>query len=317
MLYHLAKKIYHNAVYNRNDADGTLHYFSPADFAGLRAVPYSFASSLGHTLNGCFYSYPDPIQGRLVIFEHGLGGGHTAYMKEIEMLARKGLMVLAYDHSGCMSSEGETTGGFAGSLRDLHDCLTSLKKLGGFGSLDISVVGHSWGGFSAMNIGALHPEVKRIVAMSGFVSVQDIIEQNFKGLLKKAGQRFLSEARAEDPEFADFHALDSLKKTEAKVLILHSEDDATVSVAGFERLKTALEHRKNITFLRLKRKGHNPNYTEAAVKYKNEFFSIYPKEKKKLKTEAQKAAFVASFDWDKMTEQDPLVWEHIYKALEV
>ena len=317
MLYRLAKKIYRNTVYSRNDADGTLHYFSVADFEGLRAVPYSFVSSLGHTLNGFFYSYADPIPNRIVIFEHGMGGGHTAYMKEIEMLCRKGLMVLAYDHSGCMSSEGDSTGGFARSLRDLSDCLDSLKKLKGFASLDISVMGHSWGGFSAMNIGALHPEVRRIVAISGFTSVQDIIEQNFKGLLRSAGQRLLEQARAEDREYANTDAFESLKKTSAKVLIIHSEDDKTVSVEGFERLKSALEHQSNLTFLRVRHKGHNPNYTEAAVKYKNEFFSIYPKEKRRLKTASQKADFVASFDWHQMTEQDPLVWEHIYKTLEV
>jgi len=317
MLYRFVKKYYHSVVYSRNDADGTLHYFSAADFAGLKAVPYSFSSSLGHTLNGFFYSYPDPIPGRLVIFEHGMGGGHTAYMKEIELLCRKGLMVLAYDHSGCMSSEGDTTGGFARSLRDLDDCLNSLQKMRGFARLDISVMGHSWGGFSAMNIGALHPEVRRIVALSGFTSVRDIIEQNFKGLLKNTGNRLWLEAKAEDPEYARIEAFESLKKTPARVLLIHSEDDQTVSVAGFDRLKTALEHHANLTFLRVRRKGHNPNYTEAAVKYKNEFFAIYPKEKKKLRTEEEKAAFVAAFDWHRMTEQDPLVWEHIYKALEV
>ena len=317
MLYSFIKKYYYNVVYRRNDADGTLHYFSAADFEGLKAIPYSFTSSLGHTLNGYFYSYPDPIPGRLLIFEHGMGGGHTAYMKEIEMLCRKGLMVLAYDHSGCMSSEGETTGGFARSLRDLNDCLDSLKRLRGFQSLDISVMGHSWGGFSAMNIGALHPEVRRIVAMSGFTSVQDIIRQNFKGVLKSAGERLLTEARTEDREYATVESFESLKKTKANVLLIHSEDDKTVSIDGFERLKSALGHCPNLTFLRVRHKGHNPNYTEAAVKYKNEFFSIYPKEKKRLKTEEQKASFIASFDWHQMTEQDPLVWEHIYKALEV
>lgn len=317
MLYRIAKKYYESIVYTRNDADGTLRYFTADDFEGLMASPYSFPSSMGHTLNGFFYSYPDPIPGRLVIFDHGMGGGHTAYMKEIELLCRKGLMVLAYDHSGCMSSGGESTGGFARSLRDLDDCLCSLQKMRGFARLDISVMGHSWGGFAAMNIGALHPEVRRIVAMSGFTSVRDIIEQNFKGLLKNTGNRLWLEAKAEDPKYACIEAFESLKKTNARVLLIHSEDDKTVSVQGFDRLKTALEHHSNLTFLKVRRKGHNPNYTEAAVKYKNEFFAIYPKEKKKLKTEEEKAAFVAAFDWDQMTEQDPLVWEQIYKALEV
>lgn len=317
MLYHLAQKFYHNAVYARNDADGTLHYFSHKDFDGLQAVPYSFASSKGHTLHGYFYSYPNPLPARLVVFDHGMGGGHRAYMKEIEKLCAKGLMVLAYDHTGCMRSEGDTTGGFAQSLRDLDDCLKSLSKLGGGVPYDISVVGHSWGGFAAMNIGAFHPEVRRIVAISGFVSVENILEQKFGGILKNVGKRFYQQAKRQDPKFAGVNALDSLKKTRAKVLLIHSEDDKMVSVEGFDLLKTALEHRPNFTFLKVYHKGHNPNYTEQAVRYKEAFFATYPKAKKKLKTKEEKAAFVAAQDWHKMTEQDTRVWEHIFAALEV
>ncbi len=317
MLYRLIQKFYHDAVYARNDDDGTIHYFSYKDFKGLEAVPYAFPSSRGHILHGYFYSYPNPLPSRLVVFDHGMGGGHRAYMKEIELLCSKGLMVLAYDHTGCMRSEGKTTGGFAQSLRDLDDCLKSLSKLGGGVPYDISVVGHSWGGFAAMNIGAKHPEVRRIVSISGFVSVQNIIEQKFGGLMKKAGERFYQQAKRQDPQFASMNALESLKKTRAKVLLIHSEDDEVVSVEGFDLLKTALEHRPNFTFLKVRHKGHNPNYTEQAVRYKDEFFATYPKLKKKLLTPEQKAAFVAAQDWHKMTEQDPHVWEHIFAALEV
>jgi hypothetical protein len=64
-------------------------------------------------------------------------------------------------------------------------------------------------------------------------------------------------------------------------------------------------------------KGHNPNYTEGAVKYLNEFVSARTKllSKKKL-TDKEKSDFVSSFDWNRMTEQDETVWNKIFAHLE-
>ena len=65
-------------------------------------------------------------------------------------------------------------------------------------------------------------------------------------------------------------------------------------------------------------KGHNPNYTADAVKYKDAFFATLQKKRKKgqLATIEQKAAFVGGYDWDRMTAQDETVWEKVYQALE-
>ena len=74
--------------------------------------------------------------------------------------------------------------------------------------------------------------------------------------------------------------------------------------------------KENIKFLLVKNKGHNPNYTEDAVNYLNEFGKARKKilSKKDLTAE-EKFIFKSSFDWEKMTIQDELVWEEIYKHL--
>ena len=105
--------------FNRCDDKGLAHYFSHADFPGLRQQPFDFKSSLGHDMKGWFYCYDEIIPGRLVIFEHGFGGGHRSYMKEIEMLCRRGFLVYTYDHTGCMESGGDSPRGLSQSLRDL------------------------------------------------------------------------------------------------------------------------------------------------------------------------------------------------------
>ena len=81
---------YKGMMYTRCDDTETVFYFSSEDFPGLISEPYTFKSSAGHDLVGYFYSYESPAEGRIVVFDHGFGGGHRAYMKEIELLCRHG-----------------------------------------------------------------------------------------------------------------------------------------------------------------------------------------------------------------------------------
>ena len=163
--------LYKGMMHTRCDDTETVFYFTPDYFPGLVYEPYAFQASAGHTLQGYLYHYDNPIDGRIIVFDHGFGGGHRAYMKEIEMLCRHGYLVFAYDHTGCMESGGQTPNGLGQSLCDLNDCITTIKADPRFERLDISVMGHSWGAFSTLNISALHPEISHIVAMSGFVSI--------------------------------------------------------------------------------------------------------------------------------------------------
>ena len=88
--------------------------------------------------------------------------------------------------------------------------------------------------------------------------------------------------------------------------------------AQYDVLKAALEGRANIKLILVPNKGHNPNYTEDAVKYLGEYVSAKTKltKKKKLETEEQKSAFVASYDWNRMTLQDEAVWNDIFECLD-
>ena len=306
---------FRNGFIRRCDDNGTAFYFSAADFPGLQQEAFSFPSSCGHRLQGYFYHYDNPISGRLIVFDHGFGGGHRAYMKEIEMLCRHGYLVFSYDHTGCMESGGENIRGFSQSLRDLDDCLTALKTLDRCKALDISVMGHSWGGFSTANICALHPEVSHIVVLSGFVSVELLVNQFFGGILK--GYRKAILALDPNPDHLRHNAVDSLSDTDAKVLLVYSDNDKMVNKSvHFDALKAGLSHKDNVRFLLLENKGHNPNYTEDAVKYLGEYTSALTKEQNKLKTDAQKQTFVTSWDWVRMTAQDETVWAEIFKTLD-
>ena len=308
---------FRSSFLRRCDDTGIAFYFSAADFPGLEAEPFVFPSSKGHELKGWFYHYADPIPGRIVVFDHGFGGGHRSYMKEIELLCRHGFLVFSYDHTGCMASGGEDIGGFTQSLVDLNDCLNALKATERCRGLTFSVVGHSWGGFSTSNICALHPDISHIVVLSGFVSVEKLVNSFFSGILKVYRKAIL--ALETNPDLAHFNAVGSLSKTDAQVLLVYSENDKLVSkVVHFDALKAGLSHKENIRFLLEKNKGHNPNYTEDAVNYLAEYSAAVSKKlkKKELETAEAKQAFVDSFDWDRMTRQDGAVWAEIFKTLD-
>ena len=312
------EKIYRSRLYNRCDDVGVAHYFSASDFPGLRCQTYSFPANAGHTLQGWFYSYDKPIPGRLVVFDHGMGGGHRSYMREIECLAKAGYLVFAYDHTGCMESGGENTNGFAQSLNDLDACLKALKQLEILRDRTISVVGHSWGAFSTMNIAALHPEVTHVVAMSGFVSVKDMVNQNFSGILKGYRQGLYALERKANPDYVGYHACKSLAETNAQVLLIHSADDPMVKKeVHYDALHKALSGKKNVQFLLVDGKAHNPNYTKDAVKLLAAYTRELTQKLKKLElgTVEERKTFLQTFDWWAMTAQDESVWKVILETL--
>ena len=312
------EKMYREQMFIRCDDNGTAYYFSADDFEGLNRESFVFKAKAGHNLQGYFYWYENPAENRVVIFEHGMGGGHRSYMREIETIAQKGYLVFAYDHTGCMESEGENTNGFGQSLSDLDCAVKALKDSEKCKGMDISIIGHSWGGFSTLNIYALHPDIKHIVAMSGFISVKDMVNQYFAGLMKPFAKHIYALEEKSNPDTVKFNAVESLKDTKVKALVIHSADDPMVKKeCHFDVLKNALNDKENITFWLMEGKAHSPNYTYDAVKYKDAFFATLTEKlkKKELETAQQKAEFVAGYDWWKMTTQDMDVWDRIFEFI--
>ena len=309
--------MYKGMMHTRCDDVETVFYFSPESFGTLKTTPYAFKSSLGHDLQGYLYEYDGAIRDRLIVFDHGFGGGHRAYMKEIEMLCRHGYRVLSYDHTGCMESGGDTPRGLAQSLCDLNDCINTIKADERFAGLDISVMGHSWGAFSTLNISALHPDISHIVAMCGFVSVEDMIGTFFSGIMKGYRKAILALEKETNPRFVEYNAINSLSSSNVKALLIYSEDDRMCRKKHYDALKEGLEGKDNIKLMLVTGKGHNPNYTEEAVKYLGEFGKARAKlAHNKKATAADKASFVASYDWDRMTAQDENVWKAIFDHLD-
>ena len=312
-------ELYTKNLLTRYDDTGLIRYFTSDDFPGLSKEAFSFSGVHGQTLRGNVYYYGESDRERLVIFEHGMGGGHLSYMKEIAELSKRGFTVLSYDHTGCMESDGENIGGFAQSLADLDFCIRALRSEGSkYKTAKLSVVGHSWGAFSTMNICAIHKDVTHIAAMSGFISVKEILNQFFTGILRLYVPALYRFEEQNLPDYTDYNAIDSLKNSDVKAMIIHSEDDPTVSFkANFLKMKKKLSDKENITFVSCVGKGHNPNFTPWAVKLKDAFFADLTDKTKSgyFTDDIKKTEFKAQYDFDKMSEQDSAVWDDIASFL--
>lgn len=318
MLYDKIEEKFNKLVYSRAERMPYVFLFSKDDFSGLNAQKFTVKSERGHTLVGCFYYYDSPKPNRLIVFEHGMFGGHLNYMREIEMLARGGYLVFAYDHTGCMESGGGDTGGFSGSLYDLDEIISALKAVDELKCYEISVVGHSWGGFSTLCISKFHPEIKKIVAISGFISPKDIIYQYMSGVAALYRKRIYEGELSKNSKYMSANAIEILGNSDTCALIIHSPNDNMVSYKKhFIKMKNAFSGKENISFLTVPNTYHNPTYTPEAVKAKRNFQAKLKKalKKNKLSTTEECERFVNSLDWYKITEQNEETWGRIYEFL--
>ena len=297
--------IYKKKIVKRYDDDHIIFNYSYKDFDGLNAKEMSFKTKDNLLIKGNYYSYPNYKKDHLVIFCHGLGGGHRNYMKEIEMIARQGYEVLAYDNVGCWESEGKSIRGLTESLKDLHECLLYLDNNHLIDDKKISLIGHSWGGYAVSNIlNYFTKNIYSICDISGFISFPVIAKQFFN---KFTSQGYKFEKKI-NPEYVDSSAYTALKDTKVKTLIVHSLDDTMVNyLTNSGYLKENISN-PNVNFLIVNNKRHNPNYTLEA----NKLLFVFVINFNKLKNKESKKKFVDSLDFDKITEQDKDVWNVIF-----
>lgn len=311
--------IYKKAFISRFDDDGIIFYYSYKDFPGLLARPIEFRTPQGYLVKGNIYSYENHDKEDLVVFCHGLGGGHRSYMREIELICQQGYEVLSYDNVGCWESEGENIRGLSEAINDLVCCMDFIAGTEGLKDRNLHVIGHSWGGYAAGNILQHRPaNIKSVTVISGFASVTTVIYGGYGGKLKIFKNGIIAFERKANPQYADSCSVDSFKDTKAKVLLIHSKDDPVCAIeCGLDYVRSRVDN-PNVSYLEVEGKFHNPNYTADAVAYMQQTFGEYQSllKAKKLRTLEEKKAFMNLRDFRRMTEQDPEVWSAIFRNME-
>ncbi len=249
------------------------------DFDGLQRTRYEFTSDKGQKLVGYMYSAGEDQRG-IIVMAHGFGGGgHNSYMNCANYFARHGYFVFAYDATGNDESAGDGVGGLSQGVIDLDYAIKFLEESGNFPDLPIGLFGHSWGGYSVCSVLTYHPEVKTVIACSGFNSPSDVFESQGKDIVGAGIYLMLPFAKLHEwikyGDYASNTSLDGLSRRDAAVMIVHSSDDDVVPIQyGFDKYYEKYNDDPRFRFVRFENAGHN--YFNLKT-YSNEFNKEFDK----------------------------------------
>ena len=288
--YYVNKKTFGS----RHDKNPLLKYYTAADF-GLNAKPVDISCVKNKHIRGVIYKKEGVLPKKdLLIFCHGMGPGHIAYTTEIAYLCNLGYTVLAPDYYGCNLSDGK-------NIRDIDNGKKAVIAAIYYAELNLKfdkiiLVGHSWGGHSALcAANAVGAPVSAVVS----ISAPDRSEKVMHATLKKHMPKFLagllypflcivcggeSSARAAE-------------NCSNRVLLIHGECDPLVSV---ENSAYGAANGKNIEKYLVKGKRHNPYNTSAAENKLSELAANLSAYKR---GEVSKSYF-EDFDFAAATEED-------------
>ena len=301
----IISKLYIKHFVCRYDKEVGVPYYSYLDFNGLVQEAYSFTNSKDINVRYFYYSYPKSKEDMIILFCHGIGPGHVAYLVEIEMLCRHGYKVLTLDYSGCGESGGKYLGSLNSPTKDVMELLDYLKL-----EKPVVLVGHSLGGYTALNVINLRKSVQKAVILSGFLSIPSLATSLLKN--KFVVSRILKYEEKVKPELFKIDNVEYLKNTSDDLFFIQSEDDGMVPYSIGLKVVEGIDN-QHIKTLKMNNRKHNPNYTESAVGYMNEVFGQYNYllKKKRIKTNQQKIEFFKDVSIDKMTEQDEELFDQI------
>lgn len=305
----------------RCDDNHLFFYYSVNSFPGLLADKYEFKTEDETTLRGHFYYYPKYDKKKIVIFCHGFNAGYRSYFPEINYLCKAGFKVLAFDYKGTFESDGKSLTGFSEPIEDLYCLLKTLKNEGYFEKYEISLIGHSWGGFAIGNILNYFDNISKAIVISGPTSLADYLDGRLPKYFPFKKRLLLETLQIEAtiyPRFYSSTAISAYLKTKTKVLLVHSIDDKVVNFSfSADKVRRNIGEKSNIEYYFIKNHNHNPTYTVDAVIYFNSIIDKYNSLLKhhKLRTYEEKKLYFKDVKWENMTKLDNGVMRKITNYL--
>lgn len=289
----------------RYDKEVGVPYFSYEDFPGLKREVGTFINANKCKISYFYYYFDNYQKDKIVLFCHGLGPGHTAYLMEIVSLAKRGYRILTLDYQGCDQSEGKNMYSLNQPTKDTLALLDYLKI-----DLPIVVIGHSLGGYNSLNLINIRKDIKKAVIISGFLSIALEVSTAVKSKFIING--ILRYERKVLPELFKVDNIEYLKTTDDNLLFIHSEDDMMVPYPSSMKIVEEIAN-PCIKTIRLNERRHNPNYTDEAITYMNEVFSGFYKaiREKKIKTDQDKIDYFKDVSLEKLVEQDEQIINQI------
>lgn len=182
---------------------------------------------------------------------HGftVGKNSPAASRICRQLAALGIGMLRFDALGVGESEGEWgDGSFSTKVADTVQALGFLADRGTPAGL---LVGHSWGGAAAVAAASAVPSVAAVATIAA-PSDPSHVQHHVAGIIERVtvegsvpwavGRRTLTVTRPFIEDIARSHILGDVAELGRPLLVVHSPDDATVSLAHASELFLAAAH---------------------------------------------------------------------------
>ena len=303
----LIAAIAHKKIFgNRFSADPLIKNFTPEEF-NINTIPLEIKTKK-NTLRGYIYNHDKHTENNIIVFGHGMWSDINSYTQDICYYAKKGYEVIAVNYAGVSSSDGKNIQGFGGSIKSLDEVLTYIENCPDYKNRDIYLIGHSWGAYGVLNAIYFHPNVKKVVAISPFITPTRLL----KGFLPKPLYIlipfFLFVDKIKMGKYSNKKVYYSLEEYTGKTLILHSTDDNMVNFSN--NTEYLMNLMPNLNYSIYENKGHNPNYSDNAVKCMNNFNTTL----KNLPND-EKEAYKKQANYQEMGELDEKVMNFIIHFL--
>lgn len=300
----------HRLVFGRRmNRNVNINYYSAQDFnLPARRIQVTFD---GTPLYAAVYSYiPEEKCKKVVLFCHGIGPGHCAYMTEIAKLASYGYAVVAYDSIGCGSSQGKNSRGFYANVQCATATYIAIMRDGTLKDKPVHIVGHSWGAYTALCLSTV-VAARSVVALSGFNTPTKIMADSSAPVMGKLMATLCRPMWWLINLFVfgvhgNANSVKRIQKSDVPAFIAYGSKDKTIrpdnSPANFA-------HGPFIQTFIYDDKGHNVYNTVHAQKLLEDLnVAMSPSY---FKTEAQRKSFFKNFDFVAATEEDESVMNQI------
>lgn len=268
--------IIYNAIFNHRYESATYLMSNMDDFENLERTRFEFNTKNDKKLVGYLYSTKGIEEKGLVVFAHGLGGGgQIGYLEIFNYLTQNGYYVFAYDATANDESEGKVVGGLPQGIIDLDYAINFTKTIPQIKDLPLMLMGFSWGAYSVSNVLNYQENVKGVVAISGWNESLDLVghySNEYAGQVSKMSLPFVRIYETiKYGKYASSNAMDAFEKTNAKIMIVHSEDDKTVPIEyGYNKYYEQFKNDDRFIFKHYENRGHgNVFYSKEGAKYYN------------------------------------------------
>ena len=247
----IANKIVSNKVYGRRgDASISIKYPLPSDFQNLDIKKDYFLNNKKARISVYQYQKKNTVPVAVVLLSHGIGGGHFYLLPLINYLCQRDLLVVAFDHYGCGTSEGKKLYSMSQGAIDVKYAVKYVEEK--FSNLPFYVLGHSWGGFTASQALRYSTKIEKCVNIAGLDSEAAMASPLSRIFVKIAGLSIYG-------KYGLYSTYGIFKKTHAEVLYLQGKQDLVVNPkqTGYKYQKR-FKNRRNIHVIMLDNKGHAP-----------------------------------------------------------